>query len=116
MTRQVNLNPGERVEVYCLRGETPQRKLNAIEWDALARAEDRISESSYISYTSVAIREEDRVAGPLWDHTQAQMDAAGDFETNTGEELSIANQRVLVARRVARALAVAVFGPEFLLK
>lgn len=117
--RIITLHPGERAIVYTT---PPPRRLNHVQWNELVAAEQRIfkGESGYISYTDVNLREEDFLAATMWEHAFTQMDAAGEFEHEggrlEGQRKSDDVIRRLVASRTARALAILVFGPEFLLK
>jgi hypothetical protein len=90
--------------------------LTTDKWDAIARAEEHIFEHGYISYTDVNVREEDVLAKAMWDHCYAQMDAADEFQNDDGTRKLTNVITHKVASRVAKALALLVFGPEFLLK
>jgi hypothetical protein len=90
--------------------------LTESQWDYLSLAEKRIFERGYISYTDVNVREEDSLAKAMWDHCWAQMDAADEFYNTDGTRKSTRVIDHNVATRVAKALALLVFGPEFLLK
>jgi hypothetical protein len=108
--RIFTLHPGERAVVYT----TPARRvLNSREWEALESSEQIIfkGEHGYISYTDVIPREDSSFAAEVWDYAYTQMDAGGEFEGKTPDYCLYR-----VAARVARALAMLVFGQEFLLK
>lgn len=114
--RVITLHPGEKLVIH----QTPPttRHLTPNEWAVLITAESRIfkGESGYVSYTDVIERTEETLAAQLWDHVYNQLDVSGDFETETGHPMVTDQMNRMVASRVARALALAVFGPEFLLK
>jgi len=90
------------------------RELTPLEWSELEKAEKLLfrEPSGYVAYTDVNIRAEDVVASALWDHCAAQLEAQHD----NWDDMEPETRRWYIATRVARALALCVFGPEFLLK
>jgi hypothetical protein len=108
--RIFTLHQGERAVIYT----TPARRvLNPTEWFILEEAERFIfqREAGYISYTDVIPRDDSYFAAEVWDYAFTQMDAADDFNQKSSDYVMHK-----VASRVARALAMLVFGQEFLLK
>lgn len=81
--------------------------LTEAEWTALQRAEDRLyAGDRYVhSYTDVVDREQGGLADALWADARAYVETISEPGEYRIDE---------IARRVAAALAVLVYGPEFI--
>ena len=90
--------------------------LDKAQWDALHKAEVAMygSENWDRSYTAVFHREDAIEAAILWTFVQNPVDDA----LESGELTFVSDElrNSTIAKRVARAIAVAAFGPEFLMK
>jgi len=88
--------------------------LSPYKWDALATAERPLfaDEHGAHAFTSVLEADDAPWLAELWDHCQLALEASWE----NWDTLSTDQRNRFTANRVARTLAVAAFGPEFLLR
>lgn len=93
---------------------TKEPMLNDAEWEALRLAERPLYTPfmGYHAFTDVMERQDGQLAAAIW----GQVEMAIEMEHEKWETLTSDQQRRHIAQRVARALAMISFGPEFLLR
>jgi hypothetical protein len=89
-------------------------------WEALRKAEMDFWQGTHaptLGWTDVQCREDSSMVARVWEDCFQQMDAACEFDS-ARESASNAEELIMsrVSHRVARALAVLVFGPDILLR
>lgn len=101
------------LELKLIREFEARQVLTEMQWAALKRAEDAIYTRGYeLSYTDVHMREDSANLIPLWE--QAEISIMSEDEKWDDHPRAVKD--AMIARRVARAWAVCVFGPEFIMK
>jgi hypothetical protein len=92
---------------------SPAKRLSADAWEALENAERQLYAWRAVLATATPTsmqNDGDPLLSEIWNHTYMCMEGTGDFD---GLPQYVRDAQC--ARRVARALALMAFGPEFLL-
>lgn len=96
--------------------QPPQKApgLTLLQWEALEKAEAKLyrNEHGYLGYTDVRERDSSSELVPWWDTAWIGCESVDLNWDNLGDNVRFAR----VAMRVAQAVALINFGPEFLLK